>query len=374
MSAIRGGWEPICIDAFADADLARIAHVMHVPNYPRGIAKAVRDLPSISWIFTGGLENRPRLVQGLAEKHRLLGNTAQTLRSIRDPFFWTRVLADTGLPTLAVSRFDHPPAPNGRWLRKPIRSAGGQRIQRWDQQLPTSRHFFFQEHGQGDSYSATFLAIPTSHKPDVQLVGLVRHFADHAGLHATQFGWCGGITQPDIPDAAKTQLIRIARLLADHCGLVGCWGIDFLWDGETVWPVEINPRYTATGELWDAVHRRSLIADHIEACNANPIDQRNDNPRTVAAKLIVYAPKSLRVPHALTESVMQPKTSQAFQLPDFADIPHADTTIAAAWPVCTVLASAESTSQTLAIIEERLAWLSEQFQRSGQNIAWRCQF
>ncbi len=349
--------------------------VVHVPNYPKGIARAVRELPPVPWIYTGGLENRPRLVHAISLSHPLRGNSADVLRGIRDPFCWTAILDRAGLPTLTVRRFDNPPCPDAKWLRKPIRSAGGLRIEPWRHVRPPSRKFFFQQRASGDSYSATFLAIPQSNGREVRLVGIVRHFTDHRGLHTNRFGWCGGMTLTKFSSSASETLIRMASVMADRCGLIGIFGIDFLWNRETVWPVEINPRYTATGELWDVVRKRSLIADHIATCEGHSPWEHEASTTTVAAKVVVYAPMTLRVLRPFTDAaIKQTAPLEPFQLPSFADIPQADTTIPAGWPVCTVLANAESESATLNLLEQRLEWLSEQFQQSGQQVAWRCQF
>ncbi len=375
MSAVRGGWQPCCIDAFADVDLTRLVKVIHLPEYPRGIAKAARELPPAPWIYTGGLENRSRLVHGIATRTPLWGNSAEVLRQVRDPFHWTAILHQAGFPTLDVRPFDNPPRPDGTWLRKPIRSAGGIQIERWTDPKPTSRRFFFQRIANGVSYSATFLATSCTQGNDVRLVGIVRHIADRHGLHAPPFGWCGGVTVRKLAGVATESITQVGRILANQCRLTGLFGIDFLWDGETVWPVEINPRYTATGELWDAVYQRSLIADHIDACKGIASWPTEMEPTATAAKLIVYAPRTLIIPNQFPEAMFRQITqSNSRELPPFADIPHADTNIPASWPICTVTAVSDSESATLGILRKRLAWLAEQLPSSEQDIAWHCQF
>src|SRR5437660_693977 len=72
-SALRAGLEPWCLDQFADADLcARCPAVLVRPRlYPRGLVALARKAPPGPWLYTGGLENRPRLVRRLTRERPL---------------------------------------------------------------------------------------------------------------------------------------------------------------------------------------------------------------------------------------------------------------------------------------------------------------
>ena len=61
-SAQRAGFAPQCADCFADADLARRFPTTRVDNYPDGLAAPAAEAPFGGWMYTGGLENCPDLV------------------------------------------------------------------------------------------------------------------------------------------------------------------------------------------------------------------------------------------------------------------------------------------------------------------------
>ena len=77
IAARRGGWSVCAADMFLDRDLvqAGVQKVevqtlrgsvvfRQVHRYPTGFLVVVKDMPQIPWMYTGGLENYPRLLPG----------------------------------------------------------------------------------------------------------------------------------------------------------------------------------------------------------------------------------------------------------------------------------------------------------------------
>lgn len=65
-------------------------------------------------------------------------------------------------------------------------------------------------------------------------------------------------------------------MLAKRFRLRGIWGLDFVLDSaDQVWPVDLNPRITASAELFEAAIRRSdsqfrsVLDLHLAACQPN---------------------------------------------------------------------------------------------------------
>src|SRR5690606_26282445 len=108
-SALRAGLIPYCSDLFADADLRRIAQVHPVGDYARDLPRISATLPMMPWLYTGGLENRPDLVDQMARQRPLWGNAGMSLRRARDPAFVATLLAAAGRPTLQVRPEANPP-------------------------------------------------------------------------------------------------------------------------------------------------------------------------------------------------------------------------------------------------------------------------
>ena len=52
-------------------------------------------------------------------------------------------------------------------------------------------------------------------------------------------------------------------------GLVGWFGVDYILRDGIPWPVEINPRYTASLEIHELASGRSLLPEHRHACEAS---------------------------------------------------------------------------------------------------------
>ena len=120
-SALRAGLRPECADLFADADLRARCPVW--PVAAEGYPRSFLDLPALRdpgpWMYTGGFENRPDLIDALARRRQSLwGNPAGVLRRVRSPFEVCGALRAAGLPCPVAWAGDTPPA-EGRWLLKP---------------------------------------------------------------------------------------------------------------------------------------------------------------------------------------------------------------------------------------------------------------
>src|SRR5688572_19898287 len=85
-SALRAGLRPWCVDLFADTDLTAHCHAIRLQGkYPDAFVAALRDAPPAPLVYTGGLENHPRLIARLAKQRPLWGNDADALMVARDP-------------------------------------------------------------------------------------------------------------------------------------------------------------------------------------------------------------------------------------------------------------------------------------------------
>ena len=91
-SARAAGLQVACGDLYGDADLQATCPVTMVPDYPSGLEKVAREAPAGPWMYTGALENHPRLVERIAQSRPLLGNPAEVLRRVRDPFLVAETL------------------------------------------------------------------------------------------------------------------------------------------------------------------------------------------------------------------------------------------------------------------------------------------
>lgn len=339
-SALRAGFSPICIDAFADADLRACANVLPAPRYPHDALKAVSGLPAgIPWIYTGGLENSPRRIDAISRRHRLLGNSGAVVRSARGPAGLADGLDrhDACLRVAETWAGRTPPAMDGSWMLKPRRGSGGRGVVIWDagaERHPTRNEpHTFQRRIEGLPVSALFLA--TEHA--TRSVGFCRQWSGEADCGAAGFLYAGSIGPIELPKRFHDAAQRGGDVWRRRHGLRGLFGVDFQFDGETLWATEINPRYTASVELYEFARGESLLAEHAAACGwphescASPA-VLSMAAAACAGKAVIYAPRSMTAP-AL------PVPRFTGQIPALADIPAPGSLIPAGTPICTAYAS-----------------------------------
>src|SRR4029077_10621295 len=106
-----------------------------------------------------------------------------------------------------------------------------------------------------------------------------------------------------IGEGLATKLRTLGEVLGRAFELLGWFGVDYVLRDEVPWPVEINPRYTASVEIHELASGRSLLRDHRLACDgagagqgaAVPAPSIQERPGIIA-KLIVYATGDLTAP------------------------------------------------------------------------------
>jgi predicted ATP-grasp superfamily ATP-dependent carboligase len=348
-SARRAGLKPIGIDLFADVDLAIAGEAYRVPRdkYPRALLAWAERVPEAPWLYTGALENHPELIQRIAQVCRLWGNGADAVRAARDPVALAGLLKSAGLATPRVEACSSGLPTDGSWLIKPRRSAGGGRIEAWRGQamhLP-EQPCYFQERVEGPSFGAVFLG----HREGARLAGLTRQLIGRPGA---EFAYRGSVGPWPVADLERAQVETLGDLVARQFGLVGIFGVDLILKEGRPYPVEINPRYTASVELLELALGRALLEEHRRVCDPKAEhedarqrlrSQQNDPPRIIA-KEVLFAPRALRFPDKddlLFDAMKRIKAEDWFAIPRVADIPQPGSMFKPGEPVLTVFASAQ---------------------------------
>jgi predicted ATP-grasp superfamily ATP-dependent carboligase len=373
-SAIRAGYVTLAADCFQDEDLAVACQCRRVERYPAGFEAVAAGWPDCPWLYTGGLENHPKLVGRIAARRPLLGNPERVLRQVRDPFELADALRQAGLPCLDVSATP-PDDSRGEWLRKPRKSGGGRRIEfisRIVQKCPVPgasigafnpdwppgrERFYYQRYVAGMACSAVFVAA----RGRAVLLGTTQQLIGAAWTGARGFEYAGSLGPLDVSPDELTRWERIGNCLASRFGLCGLFGVDAVMTDGAVWVVEVNPRYTASVEVLELACDVNLLPLHVRACQNGELPGAwSVPPRRRAGKAIVFAEKGGRVPAEFGHFVKRLNSAQA--RPVVADIPAVGRGFVRGQPLVTVLAEGDSLSeverslrQTVALVQASLA-------------------
>lgn len=375
-SAARAGFAICACDAFADADLLKLASdsqvaARGVDKFPEGLLAIWSDLPDAPWLYAGGLENHAELIDELAASRRLLGNAGRVVRRARDPAEIQRILTDAGLSAPDLRPAGDPPA-SGRWMRKPLRSGGGigvalvdfsrgaeaeaatTRVESHsrrpsdpavDRATPAdpgcagfkSREFYYQRWIAGTSCGATFVAA----NGEARLLGVCMQLHGRNWPEPGEFHYAGSIGPLPLPPEVFERVDRLGSCLARELELVGVFGVDLVLDDGIPWQIEINPRWPASAEVIERASGVSVARIHWDACMYGILPAASlarDSGGRVAGKAIVYADRDTDWSDDATRWCLANRGPSPRDFPLIADIPVGATSLPSQSPLLTVLA------------------------------------
>jgi predicted ATP-grasp superfamily ATP-dependent carboligase len=341
-SALRAGLRPWCADLFADQDLRDRCSTLSVPSgaYPEGFEAISENAPPGPWMYTGGLENHPTLIQRISGKRSLWGNKGQGLALARRPLFLEEMFRANGIcfPRSFISSDRLPQT--GRWLAKSLQGAGGTGIHFVSEPgRGRAKQVYFQQFIEGIPCSAVFAGFES----DACFLGATRQLVGERWLNAGPFHYCGSAGPLKLDPVVKTSLEKVGNLVHRYCGLRGLFGVDFVLADSIPWPVEINPRYTASVEILEyALGIRALALHRSAFNNEGFISHDSVSGQRLVGKAILFAKSALEFPAEgpWTHSLTHPRSIE--KMPDFADIPNARQMIEAGRPILTFLCQSAS--------------------------------
>ena len=215
-------------------------------------------------------------------------------------------------------------------LRKSLRSSGGLGVRMWHPSDPTdSELVVLQRRIFGRSISVAAYA-HANHS--VVLLGCCRSFK--RGGSVTPFAYAGNAGPYPIPHNIRDCVQTVADRFASDRRFRGPFNFDFVVDRDDRWWLhEINPRYSASFEIYERLNRRSILID------GPPIASIPHTGKPAVIKRIIYAeqPSTFRY-----ETIAD--RYQATNLFDdrydvrIADYPSDGTRIPAHHPTCTIIA------------------------------------
>lgn len=393
VSASRAGWAVHAADLFCDLDLQTASQqavaVAHgdgalVAGYPWSLlTAAARFPPAAAWCYTGAVENHPDLVDAIARTRPLAGNAAAVVRQLRDPARLAAAARAAGLDFPETLCSPHDVATDGTFLVKPLASAGGRGIRLWTPQaafehparpaVASSAIYRWQRVVAGSPLSASYCMGQGS----ARLIGVTRQLLGEPWCHAGRYAWCGAVSlrfpgSPSMVDRLIAPLERLGDVLSARFQPVGLVGVDLVVDTTgRIMVIEVNPRPTASMELFERSGAGSIAVHHMAACGfATPLIRpleppASPQPAATWAKAVLFARQHIPISQDLIDELVEETTSWTQAdggWPALADIPRPDQVLAAGTPVLTVFAVAGTPDDALISLRRRVAhvdaWLT----------------
>ncbi len=331
-AATRAGRQVVGLDAYADQDSRALAsHWGRVPLAspwrfdPGALEQAARTLcppeRCLGLVYGSGFEADPAALARLARGRALWGNDPGVLLHCADPGRFFPLLDELGIPH-PPTRLT-PPSRRSGWLAKRAGACGGLHVSRATDvpaaEAAAAPHYY-QRQVPGPVCSLLFLADGR----DVLPIGFNQ--ALPAPPEApSPWAYAGAVRLAGCPAGRGEAVAAAARALTRALGLRGLNGLDFI-PGQRGWKLlELNPRPTASVELWDVAPMPPLFDLHLEACRGR-LPGHLERPAGGLASAVAYAGDGLRIPGD-------------FRWPGWcADQTIPGSRVSAGTPLCTVLA------------------------------------
>lgn len=358
-SCIRAGYNPWCIDLYADEDLTKnCPTTLITKSFPDEISDLIKTAPKVPILYTGGLENHSALLQSLSAERTVLGITGNTLTNLRNtPEFYNLLKSkQINTPNIITSTKDLNKETS--YLRKPKYRSGGLGIKPFEpskQTMVDDSDFYYQEFIKGESRSAIFCFTESG----FELLGTSIQSSGTQSLHASDFLYSGSMGPVKPCNSELTELQTIGEIISSNYRPRGLLGMDYILNDSSIFPLEINPRYTASMEVLELALGQNFITKHMQAFGFKAICENPARTEpSVIGKAIYYAPHDVLIPEDAPWVSIE-ANPRLFS--PFADIPRANSTIDKGSPVVTIFAKADSLTEVEVQLKKRTSQLDSLF-------------
>jgi len=201
------------------------------------------------------------------------------------------------------------------------------------------------------------------------LIGVSRQLIGEPWCRAGGFAWCGAVVIRSVTESVSDarldpRLAQLGDMLANQLHAVGLVGVDLMADGAgglTV--IEVNPRPTASMELFERSGIGSMAGHHLAACGVpSPARHERDavpsEPAAIWAKAVLFTAQPTAVSSELVRGLQ--RTASAWAENDggwsaLADIPAPDQVLVAGGPAITIFAVGATAAKALTCLRSRVA-------------------
>ncbi len=250
-NAYDNGYSVKAIDGFNDWDAGRFGTVLGDGKPDGGsfcnMLESFRLFDGGQIIFGGPIEAKPEIIKDASGSCEVLNASTRSVVTCRDINFLKKLSSKEMLFPSTV--FDG----DGSWLIKNTASAGGTMIRKYDGKV--SGREYPQKFLKGIALGAVFV----SGAGQAVLLGITRQLTGDKRFNQQGFLY-GGLIYPFVVDSSiEEKLIRFGQKVFKESGIAGIWGADFIFDGKSIWLLEINPRFTASLELIALEHKIDVV-------------------------------------------------------------------------------------------------------------------
>jgi len=318
-AAKKAGLKPLVIDLFADLDT-------------QCYAEAFKKLPSLAEkhltpavdyfieyyavahvIYGSGFEYYPESLRYLGRRLLVLGNQPDTFVKLHDKPVFFSTLDKLNIPYPEVCFYAPDCADN--WLVKPMQGQGGVGIKRYHPKDSAESEVYWQKYQAGIQHSVLFLA----DGQELQVIGFNTQWTALLSENR-EFIFSGIIKSCDLLNEQKELITDWLEKIVPVFALKGLNSLDFIQAGDESFILEINPRPSASMQLYDA----DLLKRHIKASQGELTDHPFHAGYT--GYQIVYAEQDVLIP-------------EAFAWPEGCmDLPESGVMCRAGQPICSIIA------------------------------------
>jgi len=314
------GLKPLVIDLFADIDTQRYAESFRqVPSLSKGylissVDYFVKRYSVTHVIYGSGLENHPESLYYLNSRLTILGNSPEIFVVLHNKSLFFSELDRLDIP-YPDSTFNKPETIDD-WLVKPMQGHGGIGIERYNAGDKSDSSSYWQKYQYGTPHSVLFLA----DGQQVQVVGFNRQWSVSL-KDIGEFVFSGIINSSDLPVEQELLVTTWLKKFVHVFALKGLNSLDFIQSGDKSFVLEINPRISASMQLYDA----DLLIRHIKASTGELMDKPALQSGYTAYQ-IIYAEQDVAIP-------------QSFVWPAWCmDLPPPEALIRTGQPICSIIA------------------------------------
>ena len=361
-SAKNSNYRVTALDAFGDQDLRALAKTYSlrrefgVPYSGNALFQASRSLEFDAVAYTSNLENHPEVLDRFAEASRIIGNSPQSVRSVRH---WPALFS-----SLRRAGFSAPETMysggadfgmNRQWLVKPVLSGGGHGISFLQERNAAGNGKIVQQYVPGKACSASFV----SNGRESVIIGVTEQLIGMDQFGVQGFRYCGNILPlPEILEAGAGKRVlkevrRIADFLTREYCLTGLNTFDFILERDRIWLIEVNPRFAASMELIEQAYGLPVFHLHLQAVVDGRLPAFElESPLNSAkffGKSILFCERNCTAPD-----------TQDWVARGIRDIPDPGERLNEGSPVCTLLTGCRTYDETLAELIRRAGILKEE--------------